>query len=168
MSDEFNSRKKGVYWSVQEANLLIRKYCAFQERSHQEVRFKLLEHGIYGDMLEEIISNLITENFLDEERYACTFASGKFNIKHWGRLKIKQELTMKGVSSYSIRVALEKIADEEYRDVLTSVLLKKAATLRSDSPFERKHKLFTYVQSKGYEPDIIQDVLSDLKEKGLL
>ena len=88
---------KKQYWSRDEALLNIQKYCALQERCHQEVRFKLIEHSIYGDILEELIADLITNDFLNEERFAKTYARGKFRMKNWGRNKkffiIKKQFT---------------------------------------------------------------------------
>lgn len=157
-TDEF-SRKKKVYWSLDEATVNIEKYCAFQERCHKEVRYKLIEHGVYGDDLEEIISSLISNNFLDEERFAKTYARGKFRIKHWGRNKIIQELKMKDVSAYSIKEAMKEIDDEEYRNTLHGLLEKKERLSKYKNQYDRLKKLTDYALSKGYEYDIISGYL---------
>ena len=115
------------YLSQDEALLKMQHYCAYQERCQDEVRSKLIEYGVYGDALENIIADLIADNYLNEERFARAFAGGKFRIKHWGRIKIVQELKARKISDYSVRKALEsEINDEDYRAPLLEVLNKKS------------------------------------------
>jgi regulatory protein len=156
--DEYSDKKK-QYWSKEEAVLNIQKYCAFQERCHKEVRYKLIEHAIYGDLLEEIISDLISNNFLDEERFARTFARGKFRMKQWGRNKIKQELKIRDVSPYSIKAAMTEIDGDEYWSVLSHLLDKKERTTSFKNEFDKKKKLTDYALSKGYEYELIAEVI---------
>ncbi len=87
----------------------IKQYCAYQERCHSEVRDKLYSFGLHKNEVEEIISTLITENYLNEERFAIHFAGGKFRMKQWGKVKIKKALKYKQVSDYCIRKALKEI-----------------------------------------------------------
>lgn len=152
--------KKITYWSRDEAVINIQKYCAFQERCHQEVRTKLLEHGIYGDLLEEIISDLITNNFLDEERFAKTFARGKFRIKQWGKTKIKNELKLRKVSSYSIAEAMKEIDDEAYYNTLQQLLDKKARLTKFKNQYDKLKKLTDYAMSKGFEYELIREAIN--------
>jgi regulatory protein len=155
----FDNEHQKPAWSKNEAIIQIRKYCALQERCHQEVRYKLMEHHIYGDALEEIISDMISNNFLDEERFARSFARGKFRIKNWGKIKIKQELSLRNVSTYSIKAAMEEIDDQAYITTLTTLLTKKGRLIHDKNPAERFKKLCAYAQSKGYEFHVIQQVL---------
>lgn len=156
--DEYSDKKK-QFWSKEEAVLNIQKYCAFQERCHKEVRYKLIEHAIYGDLLEEIISDLISNNFLDEERFARTFARGKFRMKQWGRNKIKQELKIRDVSSYSIKAAMTEIDPNEYIEVLGNLISKKERTTTFKNQFDKKKKLTDYALSKGYEYELIAEII---------
>lgn len=156
--DEYSDKKK-QFWSKEEAVLNIQKYCAFQERCHKEVRYKLIEHAIYGDLLEEIISDLISNNFLDEERFARTFARGKFRMKQWGRNKIKQELKIRDVSSYSIKAAMTEIDTKEYIEVLVNLISKKERTTTFKNQFDKKKKLTDYALSKGYEYELIAEII---------
>jgi len=156
--DEFSDKKK-PYWSKDEAVANIQQYCAFQERCHKEVRYKLIEHAIYGDLLEEIISDLISNNFLDEERFARTFARGKFRMKQWGRNKIKQELKIRDVSAYSIKAAMTEIDGDEYLSVLSNLLAKKERTTTFKNQLDKKKKLTDYALSKGYEYDLIAEMI---------
>jgi len=156
----------------QEAAILDKKqalakaenFCAYQERSQKEVRGKLLDWGIRGDELEEIITELILNNFLNEERFAKQYVSGKFNIKKWGRIKIKQGLKLKGVPEKMIQKALYSMDDDDYSKVLEDLLTKKSQLLTESDAFKRKIKLMTYLQSKGFENDLI---LVALKANGL-
>jgi regulatory protein len=136
-------------------------FCAYQERAQKEVRTKLLELGMRGDELEEIISELILNNFLNEERFAMNYASGKFNIKKWGRIKIKQGLKLKGVPEKLLQKALYSLDDDDYFKTLSDLALKKANLLNEKDPFKRKMKLMYYLQSRGFENDLILVVLKD-------
>ena len=157
-SDDFADKKK-KYWSREEAIINIQKYCALQERCHQEVRYKLIEYSIYGDILEDIISDLISNNFLDEERYARTFARGKFRMKQWGRIKIKQELKFRQVSPYSIQEAMREINDGEYYRTLEQLIAKKERTTSFKNQYDRLKKLTDFAMSKGYEYVLISEVV---------
>lgn len=158
---DFSENKKKQYWSIEEAKINIQKYCAFQERCHQEVRYKLIEHGIYGDLLEEIMSDLISDNFLDEERFARTFARGKFRMKNWGRNKIKQELKARDVSAYSIKESMKEINEKEYIATIRAIIIKKERSTKFKNQYDRFKKLTDFALMKGYEYDIIQKVLTE-------
>jgi regulatory protein len=154
--------KKRKYWNQDEAYTNIKRYCAFQERCHSEVRSKLLEHGIYGDLLEELIAKLITENFLNEERFAIQYAGGKFRMKQWGKIKITHELRLRKVSEYCIKSALDQIDEEDYVETLGSILARKKILISNTSIIDANKKLFEYAKGKGYESEYIQAVLKDV------
>jgi regulatory protein len=139
-------------------------YCIYQERSQQEVRDKLYEWGLYPNIIENVIVQLISGNFLNEERFANAYTRGKFNQKGWGKNKIKQGLKFKRVSDVLIKKALHMINADDYLQTLQQVLQKKARLLSEKDPYKRKYKLHQYAISRGYETDIISDVLrnSDL------
>ena len=134
-------------------------YCAYQERSQQEVRNKLYDYGLRSNEVEEVISELIQGNFLNEERFAIAYTLGKFRMMHWGRIKIKMGLKSKKVSDKLIVYALKKIDAEDYFNTLCSLLSKKAAQVKESDPYKRKHKLVQYGLMRGYESDIIFDAL---------
>lgn len=135
----------------------IRHYCAYQERCHSEVRYKLVELGFRGEALEEAIASLIADNFLNEERFARSYCGGKFRIRHWGRRKIIQALKQKQVSDYCIRKGLEEISDADYWHSLQQLALQKSRELRGErNEWIRKQKLQRYLIQKGYEQDWIQ------------
>ena len=134
-------------------------FCAYQERTQQEVRGRLKEWGVWGDDAEEVIAELIGQNYLNEERFAKAFAGGKFRVKSWGRRKIKQHLQQRGITGYNFDQAMKEIAPADYRATLTELLDKKRRTLRDDNPLVVKQKLVRYAMSKGYESDLIFSVL---------
>lgn len=136
-------------------------YCAYQERAQQEVRDKLYEWGLWPDAVEHIISQLIAGNFLNEERFAKAYARGKMNLKHWGKGKIKQGLKQKRVSDPLIRKALLSLDGDDYFAILQKVIEKKSRLLTEKDPFKRNFKLKQYVLSRGFEGDLINDVLKN-------
>jgi regulatory protein len=115
---------KKVRIGKEQAIQRIRHYCAYQERAQQEVRDKLYELGMTMDEVEEIMSDLIAENFLNEERFATQFAGGHFRIKGWGKVKIQHALQQKRVSSYNIKIGLKAIDEDAYLKPLRPLLLK--------------------------------------------
>lgn len=138
----------------------IEYYCAYQERCHSEVRNKLLELNFRGNDLEEAIASLIDGNFLNEERFARSYTRGKFRIKQWGRRKITNELKKKKVSEYCIRKGLTEIDDQEYEETLKALMDKKVSELKSEKNiWIRKQKVQRYLLQKGYEPDLISELL---------
>jgi regulatory protein len=139
-------------------------YCAYQERSQQEVRDKLYEWGLYSNIVEQVIIQLIAGNFLNEERFANAYTRGKFNQKGWGKNKIKQGLKFKRVSDPLIKKALNSINGDDYLLMLHKVIQKKATLLNEKDAYKRKYKLHQYALIRGYENDLISDVLkaSDL------
>ncbi len=139
----------------------IQGWCAYQERSQQEVRDKLYEFGMWSEVVENIISQLIQNNFLNEERFAMAFAHGKFAIKKWGRIKIKQELKQKRVSDYCLKKALQQIDETEYINTLKKIIETKRKLIKEPNKVKLKFKLMSYALSKGYEKDLIFDILNE-------
>lgn len=137
----------------------MRKYCAYQERCHQEVRYKLVAIGIRGDTLKSILSQLIEEGFIDEERFARAYARGKFRNNQWGMLKIMKELTRKNIGTYLQKKAREEIDPDDYQLTLRNLLINKKLALLSYPDDVQKLKLFKYAYQKGFEPELIYDLI---------
>ena len=152
------------YLSKEQALQKLKHYCAYQERSHSEVKEKLYNLGVWKKDHDEIIATLIEENYLNEERFAIAFAGGKFRIKHWGRVKIKYELKQKQVSEYCIKKALKQIDDGEYLKVLTKLAKEKYASLKSEQYLIRKKKTMDYLMQRGFEMELIRTVIEKNKE----
>ena len=156
MENEQLTRK---IFSRQQAKVKAESYCAYQERSQFEIRNKLYEWGLYQKDVEEIISELIESNFLNEERFALAYTLGKFRIKSWGKIKIKQALKLKRVPDKLIKKSLQSIDDDDYLTMLKRILEKKAETLTETDSFKRRYLLTRYGSGKGFELDLISDLL---------
>lgn len=164
MVDE-SDRKKKIKLTPAQALPKIQKYCAYQERSHKEVRNKLSEYKLWPTEVEEIISQLITDNFLNEERFAKAYAGGKFRIKKWGKLKISNELSRLGLTERCIARGLKEIDSSDYHKTLRTLLKRKAAEINETNPFVKRNKVAKFAIGKGYEADVVwefvKDILSD-------
>ena len=154
---------KPVKLSNQIALTKLQQYCAYQDRSHAEVRRKLISLEIYGDDLEEVVSALIQEKYLDELRFAKSYARGKFYQKKWGRNKIKQNLSRHQISDYCFRKAMEEIDEADYISTLHSLMKKKIDQCRSDSMYVCIQKAQQYCLQKGYESHLVYEVSSEWK-----
>lgn len=141
--------------TVQEAKIKLYRFCAYQERCHQEVETKLYELGFRGDQLDEIIHHLIEEGFLNEERFAKAFTNGKFRLKHWGRVKIANELEQRKLTTHCIQAGLKEIGEDEYSETLKNLLTKKAPGLEVDNIFTLRDRLSRYAIQKGYEAELV-------------
>jgi len=141
--------------SKEKALQKIRYFCGYQERSHSEVKEKLYSFGLWKSEVEELLSQLIEEDFLNEERFAISFAGGKFRMKQWGRVKIRSELKKRKVSEYCIRKALSSIDENDYQKTLEKLVEKKLLTLKGEKNiFIKKRKLQDWLLQKGYEYEL--------------
>ena len=151
------------YTSKDEALQKAKQYCAYQERCHNEVKEKLYSFGLYKKDVDELLSELISNNYLNEERFAMLFAGGKFRIKQWGRIKIKYALKQKQISDYCIKKALAAIGETDYRKTLQKLFEQKLKTLKSEKNiFIKKRKLQDYLIQKGFETELVRQILADL------
>jgi regulatory protein len=141
----------------------IKQYCAYQERCHSEVRTKLYSFGLNKKEVDELTSVLITENYLNEERFAIHYAGGKFRMKHWGKNKIKQSLKFKQVSDYCIKKALKEIDDLEYKKTFQKLAEQKLKTLKSEKNiFVKRRKLQDFLLQKGFENDLVREAVNNI------
>lgn len=140
----------------------MRRYCAYQERCHQEVRKKLWDWGFDNEDIDKIAVQLMEENLLNEERYAKAVAGGKFRQKGWGRRKIVESLKTKGVSARLVTSSLKEIDDKAYEKKLSELLEKKLRSLKGDAPLAQKQKLARFAMSRGYEPELVWKKIGEL------
>jgi regulatory protein len=157
-----DSSPKSKRLSPAEAYLKIRNYCAYQERAHKEVKNKLFEYGLYASEVDEILSRLITDGFLNEERFAKAFAGGKFRIKKWGRVKIQNELEMLGLTPKCVRFGLREIDERDYRKTLYQLIEKKSASTPEENLFKKRDKIARYAIAKGFEPELVWESVKEL------
>ena len=145
----------------QEAIVKMQRYCSYQDRCHHDVRYKLVSLKVYGDQLEEVLSELIQQGYLSDERYARNFARGKYRMNKWGKQRITRELKAKKISAYCIQKAMQEIDEEgDYFDTLLS-LIEKYVTPRRDKYDKRilQQKVYQHAMGKGYESELIQQAL---------
>jgi regulatory protein len=153
---------KKVRIGKEQAIQRIRHYCAYQERAQQEVRDKLYELGMTKDEVEEIMSDLIADNFLNEERFAVQFAGGHFRIKGWGKVKIQHALQQKRVSSYNIKIGLKAIDEDAYLKTLQQLATKKWNSLKGERGLSRMAKTYAFLHQRGFEPILYQPIVQKL------
>jgi regulatory protein len=155
----WKEKKDTKVYDLKEARLKIEHYCAYQERSHKQVQEKLKLFGLKQEVADELVIDLIQGNFLNEARFASAFARGRFNIKGWGRIKIKQYLKMHQVSEYNIKSALKEIPDKDYFDKFDGIASKKWKTLKGENTINKKQKFLRFVHSRGFESQMAYDFL---------
>jgi len=157
-------RQAPVAYTFEQALEALQHYCAYQDRCHQEARRKLRDLGYGGEPAEEVICALIQEKFLDEERFARSFARGKFKMKRWGRQKITRELKQRQISAYCIKKALTEIEEEAYQHTLDEELLRRNRLERKAThPYLRRRKLADYMFQRGYESGMIWESINRLE-----
>lgn len=145
-----------------EAKQKAADYCAYQERSQQEVRDKLYSYGLHQDEVEDVLADLIVTGFINEERFARAYVGGKFRMKGWGRRKILQGLNQHRISEYCQRKGLEEIDQEAYYETLKKHAEKKLSSLKGQSDYIQKGKLTQHLMMKGFENDLIREVIEEL------
>jgi regulatory protein len=141
----------------------IKLYCAYQERCHLEVKEKLYSFGLYKKDVQELLAELIEENYLNEERFAKQYAGGKFRMNQWGKVKIKYALRQKQVSDYSIKKALMEISEQDYKKTLGKLAEQKLKMLKSEKNiFVKKRKLQDHLLQKGYESQLVNQTVNNI------
>lgn len=138
------------------------QYCAYRDRSQKEVEEKLLEMRMIPEAREQIIIKLMQEDFLNEERFARSFVRGKFRIKKWGRIRIKQELKLRDISSPIIKRAMTEIDEKQYVQILNELAEKKLNLLKEPNKLKRRKKLSDHLLQKGYEASLVYEVSNSL------
>ncbi len=153
--------QKKTSFTLQEAQKKLEYYCAYQERCHWEVEQKLKDLQMIPEAQEVIISKLIEENYLNESRFAQSFARGKFNIKKWGKQRIVNELKARKISEYNIKLALKEISDEAYQSVFYSLFEKRKKAVSNYSIPIQKKKILAYMEYRGWESHLIYTALNE-------
>ena len=148
--------------NIREIKQKAARFCAYQERCISDVRRKLSSLQVAGEEADTIIDELINEGFINEERFAKIFVSGKFRLKGWGRIKIYKALQAKGLQAKDINKALDEIDETEYRQTLKSILEKKERELTEDDFAKRKQKLVNFALGRGFESEVVWEVIREL------
>jgi regulatory protein len=150
-----------IRYTPNQAKSKIAKYCAYQERCHQEVRDKLYTFGLSPDDVELLIYEMIQHDFINEERFAKAYVRGKFIYKKWGRNKIKMELKRRKISDYCIKKGMKEIDGDKYEEVLLGLLEKKISSLKTIKGYQKNYKAAQFVMNKGYEGDIVWALIKE-------
>ena len=158
-------RGTGGRLTKEQAIQKLRQFCAYQERSHSEVKQKLWHLGVWKSEHDEIIASLIEDDYLNEERFAKAFVGGKFRMKDWGRKKIYYGLKEKGISDYLIKRAMKEIDEDSYRKTLQELAEKKYESLKGEQYLVRKKKTIDYLLQKGYEPELVTGFVNSFSNK---
>ena len=146
-------------YSLIDGKIKLEALCAYQERCSQELDRKMFQWGLDQEDRDRLLADLISNNFLSEERFAEAFVSGKVNIKRWGKIKIRQQLKQKAISEYSIKKALAGITDEVYFENLKHLAERKYHALNERDSYAKKVKVYRFLASKGYETEYIRDIV---------
>ena len=151
--------------SFLEAKAKLETLCAYQEKCQFDIELKLTDWCFDKEQKDQLISHLISFNFINEERFASSYVSGKFRIKKWGKLKITNHLKQKRISNYSIQKGLKEIDSEAYWNTLELLAKKKRDEIQSkkENDWVKKGKIYRFLISKGYESELINEVLSAIQ-----
>ena len=149
-------------FTVDEIQKKLEHYCVYQDRCHQEVENKMREYRLIPEAREKILLHLMQHNFLNEERFAQSFARGKFRIKKWGKKRIIRELKNKDISEYNIKKGLKEIEESEYLETLNKLVFQKESSLSETNAFKKKQKIFEFVYRRGFESNLIHQAIAQL------
>ncbi|UNY99555.1 RecX family transcriptional regulator [Zhouia spongiae] len=149
-------------YTVEEATRKLEAYCAYQDRCHKEVATKLTHMGMISLAIDTIIAHLIEQGFLNEERFARSFARGKFRHKKWGRNRIVNELKLRDISKYNIQTALKEIPDSDYYGTFHELAKKRFLQLTEPNPQKKKKKLADYLLYRGWESHLVYEKVNEL------
>lgn len=148
--------------TLKEAQLKLEYYCSYQERCHQEVVQKSYDLGMKSDETDAIVVHLIQHNFLNEERFARSFARGKHRIKLWGKTRIVNELKQRHISAPNIKCALTEITEEEYQDTFDKLAERHWETIRETNVQKKKKKFCDFLLRKGWESNLVYGKLKEM------
>ena len=152
-------------FTVKEATVKLMQFCAYRDRTHKEVEEKLRSMNMIPEAQQQIIMQLMQENFLNEERFAKSFARGKFRIKKWGKRRITNELKVRGISPRNIQTGLKEISEADYISTFHEISEKKWESIKETSVIKKKKKLVDYLQYRGWESHLIFEKASELADQ---
>ncbi|MGM8361039.1 regulatory protein RecX [Flavobacterium sp. ARAG 55.4] len=150
-------------FSLKEAIQKIEHYCAYQDRCHEEVVQKLRNMKMDSEEINQIITHLINDNFLNEERFACSFARGKHRIKHWGKIRITNELKFRNINQTLINIALKEISPEEYYETFETLANRNWESIRETNSLKKRKKFCDYMLRRGFESNLVYEKVRDLE-----
>jgi regulatory protein len=141
----------------------ITAYCAYQDRCIMEVRGKLEDLGVEGDTIASLVEKLVEQGFLDEKRFVDAFVRGRFLIKKWGKVRIRQELKLRGISEDLVREGISMIEPDQYIEVLNSLVERKWQATKESDAFLKKGKVQRFLLFRGFEYDLVRESLDRIR-----
>ena len=148
--------------TLNEAQLKLEYYCSYQERCHKEVVQKCYDLGMRSNEVDVIVVHLIENNFLNEERFARSFARGKHRIKLWGKNRIVNELKQRHITAINIKTALTEILENEYQDTFDKLAERHWDTIKETNIQKKKKKFCDYLLRRGWESAMVYEKLKEL------
>ena len=144
----------------QEAYLRLAALCAQAEHCEYEMQEKMRRWEIADDAQARVMQRLITERYVDDERFARAFANDKVKYNKWGRRKVEQAMWLKHIAEDIRQRVLDSIDDEEYIAILRPLLQQKRRSVKAHNDYELRQKLFKFAIGRGFTMDIIKQCIS--------
>lgn len=149
--------------TLPEARLKLEYYCSYQERCHQEVIDKLYLLGMKSNEIDTIVVHLLEHDFLNEERFARSFARGKHRIKQWGKIRIVNELKQRNISAPNIKLALSEIEENEYYTTFETLAERHWHSLKERNGQQKRKKFCDYLLRRGWESNFVYEKMKELE-----
>ncbi|MDI1254964.1 MAG: regulatory protein RecX [Flavobacterium sp.] len=150
-------------FTLTEAIQKLEFFCSYQERCHNEIEVKLKAMNMIPEAIDLIIVHLINNNFLNEERFACSFARGKHRIKSWGKIRIVNELKFRNISRFNIDKALKEITDEEYLETFHKTAENNWLSIREKNAMKKRKKFCDFLLRKGFESNLVYEKVKEFE-----
>lgn len=150
--------------TIKEALQKLEHFCAYQDRCHDEVVTKLYALKMSPEEIDIIIVKLIEDNFLNETRFACSFARGKHRIKHWGKIRIVNELKIRHISTANINLALKEISRDQYETTFNQISKRCWENLSERNLLKKRKKFCDYLLRRGFESNLVYDKVKELEQ----
>ncbi|CAI8418331.1 MAG: Regulatory protein RecX [Polaribacter sejongensis] len=154
--------QKKKSFTVDEIKRKLENYCVYQDRCHKEVEQKMWDYHLIPEAKEMILLSLMKDNFLNEERFAKSFARGKFRIKNWGKQRIVNALKFKDISAFTIKTALKEIDEVAYIETIYRIAENRNEVIKETNIYKRKKKLIDFLMRKGFESDLIYKTVNEV------
>ena len=153
---------KSENFTIKEIEFKLKQYCSYQDRCHNKVENKLSKFNLISQAKDQILFNLINEDYLNETRFCKSFVRGKFKIKNWGKRRIIQELKSRKISEFNIKKGLSEINEIEYLEKFENLFNKKLSSLENLNRIDKKKKIFSYLQYRGWETNLIYEKINQI------
>ena len=153
---------KSENFTIKEIEFKLKQYCSYQDRCHSEVESKLSKFNLISQAKDQILFNLINEDYLNETRFCKSFVRGKFKIKNWGKRRIIQELKSRKISKFNIKKGLSEINEFDYQEKFENLFNKKLSSLENLNSIDKKKKIFSYLQYRGWETNLIYEKINQI------